>query len=98
MAEGLQHPLVIIIFDESHILTDILENSHWTLFSKLHCTLRGMVEQPIFTLFLSTVGRFNQFSSEIGVGLDPSNWVINNDLVPLHPLQGMQDCQNTSLI
>ncbi len=28
VGEGPWHPLIILIFDESHILTNILENSH----------------------------------------------------------------------
>ena len=33
------HPLIILIFDESHILTNTPKNTLWTLFSELHHTL-----------------------------------------------------------
>jgi hypothetical protein len=86
-AEGPRHPLVILIFDESQILTNTPEQSNWTLFSELRRTLRGILDQPIFTLFLSTAGRFNRFSPEIRS--DSSKRVINNNFKLLHPISEM---------
>jgi len=39
LGQGSWWPLVILSFDESHILANILTQSHWTLFSELRCTL-----------------------------------------------------------
>jgi hypothetical protein len=55
VGSGPRHPLVILAFDESHILTDLLKDRDWTLFSELCRTLRGIVNQPIFSVFLLTV-------------------------------------------
>jgi hypothetical protein len=66
------------------VLANLPGNKNWSLFSELRRTLRGMVYDPIFSLFLTTAGRFQLFSPEIQS--DPSNRVINNDLIPLPPI------------
>jgi hypothetical protein len=82
--EGSRRPLVILSFDESHILTDIPKRSRWTLFSELRRILREIIDHPIFSLFLSTAGKFHLFSPEIRS--DPSGRVTNHELSPLHPI------------
>lgn len=82
-ATGSGRTLVILAFDESHILTDTPKDTVWTLFSELRRTLRGVIDFPIFSLFLSTAGRFHLFSPEIRS--DPSNRIPNFD-DPLHPI------------
>ena len=82
--KGPRRPLVILAFDESHILTDYPKYSGWTLFSELCRTLQGIVKQPIFTLFLSTAGRFHLFSPRIQP--DPSGRVTNSSLQPIDPI------------
>jgi len=81
---GSRRPLVILSFDESHILADIPKRSSWTLFSELRRVLREIIDHPIFSLFLSTAGRFHLFSPEIRS--DRSNWITNHELAPLHPI------------
>ncbi|KAI0245807.1 hypothetical protein BJV78DRAFT_1260011 [Lactifluus subvellereus] len=81
---GSRWPLVILAFDEAHILTDTPQDTVWTLFSELRRTLRGVIDFPIFSLFLSTAGRFHLFSPEIRS--DPSNRITNSYLVPLDPI------------
>jgi len=81
---GPRRPLVVISFDDSHILTDNPRAEPWTLFSELRCILRGMVESPIFSLFLSTAERFHRFTPE--KRLDPSSRIANSILSVLHPI------------
>jgi hypothetical protein len=82
--EGSRWPLVILAFDESHILTDNPKDRNWTLFSELRRTLREIVDRPIFSLYLSTAGSFHLFSPDIKS--DPSSRVTNADLLPLDPI------------
>ena len=84
LASGSRRPLVILSFDESHTLIDIPKRSSWTLFSELRRVLREIVDYPIFSLLLSTAGRFHQFSPEIRS--DPSGRITNHELTPLHPI------------
>ena len=82
--KGPRRPLVILAFDESHILTDNPKSAGWTLFSELRRTLRGIVDQAIFSLFLSTAGRFQLFSPRIQA--DSSGRVTNSSLHPIDPI------------
>ena len=82
--KGPRWPLVILSFDESHILTDNPKDRRWTLFSELRRTLREIINWPIFSLFLSTAGSFHLFSPEIKS--DPSSRVTNAVLLPLDPI------------
>ncbi len=82
--DGSRRPLILLSFDESHILTDIPKYSSWTVFSELRRVLREIVDHPIFSLFLSTAGSFHQFSPEIRS--DPSGRITNHKLTPLHPI------------
>ena len=79
-----RRPLVIISFDESHILTDNPQDTLWTLFSELRRVFRGIVEFAIFSVFLSTAGRFHRFSPE--KRQDPSGRIANSVLRLLHPI------------
>ena len=82
--DGSRRPLVLLSFDESHILTDTPKYSSWTVFSELRRVLREIVDHPIFSLFLSTAGSFHQFSPEIRS--DPSGRITNHKRTPLHPI------------
>ena len=83
-----RRPLVIFAFDEAHILTDnpptVNRPDRWTLFSELRRVLRLTSNRAIFSLFLSTAGRFNLFSPEIRS--DPSARIQNSSLTPLDPI------------
>ena len=83
-----RRPLVILAFDEAHILTDnppiSNRTTRWTLFSELRRILQQTSEDPIFSLFLSTAGRFNLFSPEISS--DPSRRIQNFSLSTLDPI------------
>jgi hypothetical protein len=83
-----RQPLVILCFDEAHLLADLPQHPpsqhlDWTLFSELRRVLREVVDMPMFSLFLSTAGRPNFFSSEMQS--DPSR-VTHLDRYTLHPI------------
>ena len=82
--KGPRRPLVIISFDESHILTDNPDSTEWTLFSELRRVFRELNGYPIFILFLSTMGRFNNFSPE--TQSDRSVRIRESHLSTLHPI------------
>ena len=83
-----RRPLVIFSFDEAHILTDnppiMNRTTTWNLFSELRRILRQTSDHPIFSLFLSTAGRFNLFSPEIRS--DPSKRIKDSTLTTLDPI------------
>jgi hypothetical protein len=82
--DGSRRPLVTLSFDEAPALTDAPKCSSWTLFSELRRVLRETIDHPIFSLFLSTAGKFHLLSPEIRS--DPSGRVTNHELSPLHPI------------
>jgi hypothetical protein len=56
-------PLVILEFDEAHTMTERPSDpeSDWTNFSELRRALRYLQTLSLFSLFLSTTGKINQF-------------------------------------
>jgi hypothetical protein len=87
--KGPRRPLVILSFDEAHLLTGLpqrppSQHLDWTLFSELRQVLRELVDIPIFSLFLSTAGSANLFSPAIQS--DPSSLVTNLQKLTLHPI------------
>ncbi|KAI9455049.1 hypothetical protein F5148DRAFT_401100 [Russula earlei] len=83
--EGLRRPLIILAFDEAHILTDRPdEQNDWNLFTELRRILREIKDLPIFSLFLSTASRFHKFSPEIR--FDPSARAREPTNRPLNPI------------
>jgi hypothetical protein len=83
-ASGPRRPLVIFAFDEAHILADNPPDNEWNLFLELRRILRQIYYLPLFSLFLSTAGRFNQLSTEIRS--DASNRVRDSTSCPLNPI------------
>lgn len=55
-------PNVILCFDEAHELTMAPKHARWTRFAELRRVLRDIINLPIYTLFLSTVGKLEQFA------------------------------------
>jgi hypothetical protein len=83
--KGPRRPLVVLAFDEADALTDNPpDNKWWNLFSELRRVLRRINELQIFSLFLSTAGRFDQFSPD--TRSDPSARVREPDYRPLDPI------------
>jgi hypothetical protein len=83
-AGGSRRPLVVFTFDEAHIFTDNPPKKRWNLFSELRRILRQISSQAIFSLFLSTAGRFHLFFPEIHS--DPSNRVRDASSRTLDPI------------
>jgi hypothetical protein len=75
---------VVICWDESHSLTDQVQDASWTRFSELRRSLRKIREQPIFSLFLSTAGKFHLFSPD--VHLESSYRIANFSLQLFSPI------------
>jgi len=61
---GMRRPLVVLAFDEAHILTEFPVDGGWTIYSELRRCLCQLVSLPMFTLFLSTAGKFRLFSPD----------------------------------
>ncbi|RPD68653.1 hypothetical protein L226DRAFT_617371 [Lentinus tigrinus ALCF2SS1-7] len=58
-------PCIILSFDEAHeLMPDLTDSdlSQWSRFGELRRALRDIVGLPIFTLFLSTTGKLEQFA------------------------------------
>ncbi|KAL0948165.1 hypothetical protein HGRIS_014960 [Hohenbuehelia grisea] len=60
-------PRVLLGFDESHDLTTTQQGNNddpftWSNFGELRATLRALNDCSLFTIFLSTTGRFSQFT------------------------------------
>ena len=82
-SSGPRHPLVILAFDEAHVLTNNPGDTTYNVFIELRRVLRSMVKEPIFSLFLTTAGSFQRFSPDIRS--DPSSRVTKA-LPTLHPI------------
>jgi hypothetical protein len=86
--KGPRRPLVILAFDEADTLTDNPpDKKNWNLFSELRRVLRQIQHLQIFSLFLSTAGRFDKFSPD--VHSDPSARAREpefRDFRPLDPI------------
>ena len=83
-AEGPRWPLIILAFDESKALTTTPQGALWSLFSTLHYSLWGIVNFPIFSLFLSRGGNFHLPTPE--TPSYPSNRTISCDFPLLDPI------------
>ena len=59
-----RRPLVVLAFDEAHVLTEFPVDGGWTIYSELRHCLCHLVSLPMFTLFLSTAGEFRLFSPD----------------------------------
>jgi hypothetical protein len=85
-----RRPLVVISFDEAHVLTDTPSipdrEPKWNMFSELRRILRQASDHAIFSLFLSTAarGRFSLFSPKMFS--DPSKRIARSNLRALDPI------------
>src|SRR5258708_38816080 len=62
---GPRWPLVILAFDEAHVLRNNPPGQpSWNLFLELRRILQQFHDHAIFSVFLSTAGRFKQFSPD----------------------------------
>ncbi|KAJ6558418.1 hypothetical protein DFH09DRAFT_529768 [Mycena vulgaris] len=79
-----QKPLVVLCFDEAHTLTQNIQGQEWTWFTELRRILRQIKDEPIFSLFLSTSGKFHLFSPPPEV--DSSNRIRHLDFYLFDPI------------
>jgi hypothetical protein len=81
---GPRHPLVILAFDEAHVLTNNpRETEYYDIFIELRRVLRSIAKEPIFSLFLTTAGSFQRFSPDLRS--DPSSRITRENPT-LHPI------------
>lgn len=73
-------PQLFIEFDEAHTLADDILEEDWTVFSELRRTLRRLIGESLFVLFLSTSSKI-QLSTPFRFE-DPSNRVHDVLLEP----------------
>ncbi|EPQ51580.1 hypothetical protein GLOTRDRAFT_140973 [Gloeophyllum trabeum ATCC 11539] len=64
LPRGLVKPYVVLSFDEAYDLPQTPPKHSWSIFSEIRCALRSLEGLPIFSLFLSTLGRFQDFSPD----------------------------------
>jgi hypothetical protein len=90
-SEKWRRPLVILSFDEPHVLIDGAKEGEWSMFSELRRILQRLDGIPFFSVFLSTAGNFRLLSPDIKN--DPSNRVATEQLFPFHPITEVSfDC------
>jgi len=70
----MERPLVVLSFDEAHILMEFVDTREWSIYSELRHCLGHLISLPIFTLFLSMAGKFCLFCPERQ--WETSNWVV----------------------
>lgn len=79
-------PLVVLAFDEAHILSvkkHQFDTGYFSKFSELRRALRALNELPIFSVFLSTTGSIQSITPP--AEFDDSGRVQKSDLVLLPP-------------
>ncbi|KIL63636.1 hypothetical protein M378DRAFT_662372 [Amanita muscaria Koide BX008] len=79
-------PLVVLAFDEVHVLSvekHQFDTGYFSKFSELRRALRSLNELPIFSVFLSTSGKIQNITPR--PELDGAGWVQKTNLVLLPP-------------
>ncbi|KAF8313034.1 uncharacterized protein EI90DRAFT_3092493, partial [Cantharellus anzutake] len=83
-----QHtPILTLAFDEAHTLAPSNTGRRWSAFSSIRRALRGLRSFPIWTLFLSTAGKSDQFSPP--PSLDPSSRILQGKLASVKPFSAL---------
>jgi hypothetical protein len=84
-------PVLFLAFDEAHTLSrsfyDQETDSGWTAFTSLRRALRSTRSFPIWSLFLSTTGKSDQFAPP--PHLDNSNRIIRGELHNVIPYSAL---------
>jgi hypothetical protein len=79
-------PQIILVFDEAHDLTDVHTKRGvpaWSRFGELRRALHQVQNLPLFSLFLSTAGRFHHFSP--ARAMDPSARIQHGSFELIEP-------------
>jgi hypothetical protein len=78
-------PVITLCFDEAHTL--MTQNGtgleEWSMFNELRHALRTVQNLPVFTLFISTTGKFSQLTSVTTE--DHSSRIIAGELTLISP-------------
>ena len=82
--DGMKRPLVVLAFDEAHNIAEFPGVRGWSIYSELRRCLCQLLRLPIFTLFLSTEGKFCLFSPD--KQWDPSSRVVRGSEWVLPPI------------
>ncbi|KAF8326793.1 uncharacterized protein EI90DRAFT_3069045 [Cantharellus anzutake] len=83
-----QHtPILSLAFDEAHTLAPSNTGGGWSAFTSMRRALRGLRSFPIWSLFLSTTGKSDQFSPP--PSLDPSSRILQGELSAVNPFSAL---------
>ncbi|KAF8325609.1 uncharacterized protein EI90DRAFT_3072219 [Cantharellus anzutake] len=86
--QSAQHtPVLCLAFDEAHTLTTPNPGGDPIPFTSLRRALRALRTFPIWSLFLSTTGKSDQFSPPSH--LDPSSRILKGELVSIKPFSAL---------
>ena len=75
---------MVLCWDESHCLVEPVLGARWTRFSQLRRALRIILPFSYISIFLSTAGKFHQFSPS--PEFESSNRVIFGEFKMLPPI------------
>jgi hypothetical protein len=86
-----KEPSAFLAFDEAHtmmdVITDVATNIKWTKFASFRRAFRALRSFPIWSFFLSTTGKFDQFASAPGSEL--SSRIVMGMLVSVMPFSAL---------
>jgi hypothetical protein len=77
-------PHVVICWDESHSLTEYPVGQRWSIYSELRRALRSILGSSFISIFLSTAGKFHNFSPS--PEYEPSARLMTHALEMLPPI------------
>ncbi|KAF8523256.1 hypothetical protein BU17DRAFT_85925 [Hysterangium stoloniferum] len=84
-------PILCLAFDEGHTLSQAIyetdPSTQWTAFTSLRRALRNIRPFPIWSFFLSTTGRSDQFAPP--AYRDTSNRILRGELVDVKPFSAL---------
>ena len=82
-------PTLFLTFDEAHTLSEVIKTSdiHWSKPSALRRALVALRWLPIWNIFLSTTGKFQQFVP--AYSLNPSSRTSESRLATLTPFTAL---------
>ena len=82
-------PTLFLAFDEAHTISETITTNgvQWSQFSALRRALRAIRLFPVWSLFLSTTGKLEQFAP--APVLDDSNRIVEGRLIFLTPFSAL---------
>ena len=80
---------MFLAFDEAHVIAETITTNgiQWSQFSALRRALRAIRLFPVWSLFLSTTGKLEQFAP--APVLDDSNRIVEGRLIILTPFSAL---------